>query len=79
MQMLRSSSQETLRSLNVYAIHDLLADLGLQKSTPSHVNAHDSAIPWGYPPQNERKPVWDAAKPPSKISRRSVKRQLRNL
>ena len=33
---------------------------------------------WGYPP-NRRRPVWDVAEPPCKISRRSIKRRLRNL
>jgi len=38
--------------------------------------------PWGSPlppPQNSRRPVRDVAEPLIKISRRSVKRRLRNL
>ena len=34
--------------------------------------------PLGYPHHNRRRPVWDVAEPPCKISRRSVKSRLRN-
>jgi len=33
----------------------------------------------GLSPQNGRRPVWDQAEPPCKVSRRSVKPRLRNL
>ena len=35
--------------------------------------------PWGYPPKNRRRPVWDQAKLPHKILRRLIKPWLRNL
>ena len=34
--------------------------------------------PWGYPSQNRRRPVWDVAEPPCKISCRFIKPGLRN-
>ena len=39
------------------------------------VDAQNSAIPGAIPPKG-RKPVWDAAKLPCKISRRSVKKSV---
>jgi len=41
------------------------------------VDAQNSAITGTIPP-NSRKPVWDQAKPPCKISRRLVKPRPRN-
>ena len=41
------------------------------------VVAHNGATP-GDIPQNRRRPVWDVAEPPRKISRRWVKPRLRN-
>jgi len=59
------------------AIRDLLAVLGPKNRPPCVVYARDSTIP-GAIPQNRRRPVWDVAKRPCKISRRLVKPRLSN-
>ena len=41
------------------------------------VDAKNTAIPWAIP-QNGRRPVWNVAEPPCKISRRSLKPRLKN-